>query len=91
MEISKHHTVCLYANKFTSKNHYKSKFLAIDVHFHGEPVATDTVNSDTHSIDDGYTRSQLFVVTKSLVLDVNGMKTDNNFSITCNKTSMRGE
>ena len=73
------------------KNNYKSPFTATDVYLRDKPVATDTIYSETSAIDDVYTCSQLFVVTKSLVLDVNGMKTDKNFSITCRKTSMRGE
>ena len=49
------------------------------VHLNCKPVTTDTVYFETKAIYDGCTCSQLFVGTKSLVLDVYGMKTDNNF------------
>ena len=48
----------------------------MNVYRRDKPVATDTIYSDTHVIDDGYTCDQLFVGTKSLVSYVYGMKTD---------------
>src|SRR5687768_8653270 len=44
-----------------------------------EPVATDTVYSDTPAIGNGATTAQFFVGTKSLVCDVYPMKTDKQF------------
>ena len=57
-----------------------------------EPVSTDTIQSYTPSIDDGYTFSQLFVGTKSLVSDVYGMKKDKQFVNTLeDNIHVRGE
>jgi len=61
------------------KKHYRSPFPALNVFRRDEPVATDTVYSDTPAIDDGATCAQIFVGTKSLVTDVYGMKTDKEF------------
>lgn len=45
-----------------------------------ETVATDsTVLSDTPAVDDGSKCVQFFVGTETLVSDVYGMKTDNEF------------
>ena len=41
-----------------------------------EPIATDTIYSDTPAIDSGATITQIFVGTESLVTDVYSMKTD---------------
>ena len=51
----------------------------MNVYCRDKPVATDTIYSDTHVIDDGFTCNQLFVGTKSLVSYVYGMKTYNQF------------
>ena len=40
-----------------------------------EPVATDTVFSDTPAIDGGQSCAQIYVGTETLVTDVYGMKT----------------
>ena len=61
------------------KKHFKSPFPALNVHRRDEPVATDTVYSDTPAIDDGATSAQLFVGTESLLSDIYGMKTDKQF------------
>jgi len=47
-----------------------------------EPVATDTIVSDTPAVDCGESWAQLFVGTKSLLSDAYGMKTPTNFSST---------
>jgi septum formation inhibitor MinC len=44
-----------------------------------EPVATDTVFSDTPVVDCGVNAAQLFVGRESLVADVYGLKTDKEF------------
>ena len=44
------------------KKRYKSPFPACNVHHRSEPVATDTVYSDTPAIDSGITTAQFFVV-----------------------------
>ena len=61
------------------KNNYKSPFTATDVYLRDKPVATDTIYSETSAIDDVYTCSQLFVVTKSLVLYVYVIIIDKQF------------
>ena len=61
------------------KKRYKAANPALNVHRRDEPVATDTVYSDTPAIDSGATSAQLFVGTESLVLDVYGMKSDKEF------------
>ena len=52
----------------------------MNVHCNDEPTSTDTIYSETPVIDDGSTCAQLIVVTKSLVLDIYGMITNNQFS-----------
>jgi hypothetical protein len=44
-----------------------------------EPVATDTVYSDTPAVDSGVTAAQLFVGTKSHTADVYAIKSDKQF------------
>jgi hypothetical protein len=44
-----------------------------------EPVATDTVFSETPADDSGFTAAQLFVDRHSLVADAYGLKTDEEF------------
>jgi hypothetical protein len=64
----------------TLKKHYKSPFRAMNAHRHDEPVATDTLYSDTPAVaDSGATSAQLFVGTETLLTDVYGMKTDKQF------------
>jgi hypothetical protein len=52
------------------KKHFKSQFPALNVKRCDEPVATDTVYSDTPAIDGGETCAQIFVGTETLVTDV---------------------
>ena len=61
------------------KKHYKSPFPALNVHRRDEPVATDTVYSDTPAIDNGAKCAQFFVGTRSMYTDAYGMKTDSQF------------
>ena len=61
------------------KKRYKSPFPACNVHRRNEPVATDTVYSDTPAIDSGITAAQFFVGTESMVCDVYPMQTDKQF------------
>jgi hypothetical protein len=61
------------------KRQFKSPYPALNVHRRHEPVATDTVYSDTPAIDGGERYAQLFIGTESLVTDVEGMKTDKQF------------
>jgi hypothetical protein len=61
------------------KKYYKSPFPALNVQRRDEPVATDTVYSDTPAIDGGETCTQIFVGTETMVTDVYGMKTEKQF------------
>ena len=61
------------------KKRYKSPFPACNVHRRSEPVATDTVYSDTPAIDSGVTAAQFFCGTESLVCDVYPLKSDKQF------------
>ena len=61
------------------KKKYKSPFPACNVHRRSEPVATDTVYSDTPAIDSGATAAQFFCGTNSLVCDVYELKSDKQF------------
>jgi hypothetical protein len=61
----------------TLKQHWR--FPACNVKRLNEPVATDTVFSDTPAVDCGVTAAQIFVGHESLVADVYGLKTDKEF------------
>jgi hypothetical protein len=61
------------------KKQYKSPNPAVNIHRQNEPVATDTVFSDTPAIDGGETMAQIFVGTETLVTDVEGMKSKKQF------------
>ena len=61
------------------KTRYKSPFPACNVHRRSEPVATDTIYSDTPAIDCGVTTAQFFVGTESLVCDVYPLQSDRQF------------
>jgi hypothetical protein len=63
----------------TLKQHWRSRFPACNVKRRNEPVATDTVFSDTPAVDCGVTAAQIFVGRESLVADVYGLKTDKEF------------
>ncbi len=61
------------------KKRYKSPFPALNVHRRDEPVAMDTIYSDTPAVDSGATIAQVFVSIESLVTDVYAIKTDWQF------------
>ncbi len=61
------------------RKRYKSPYPACNIPRREEPLATDTVYSDTPAIDNGCKIAQLFVGTKSLVTDVYGMKSEKQF------------
>jgi hypothetical protein len=63
----------------TLKQHWRFRFPACNVKRRNEPVATDTVFSDTPAVDCGVTAAQIFVGRESLVADVYGLKTDKEF------------
>jgi hypothetical protein len=61
------------------KKRYKSPNPALNVRPRDEPVATDTIYSDTPAIDCGITSVQLFVGTKTHTADVYPIKSDKQF------------
>ena len=61
------------------KKTFRSPHPACNVQHRQEPLATDTVHSDTPAIDDGSKVAQIFVGTESCVIDVHGMKTESQF------------
>jgi septum formation inhibitor MinC len=63
----------------TLKQQWRSRFPACNVKRQNEPVATDTVFSDTPAVDCGVTAAQSFVGRESVVADVYGLKTDKEF------------
>jgi hypothetical protein len=63
----------------TLKQHWRSRFPACNVKRRNEPVATDTVFSDTPAVDSGVTAAQIFVGRETLVADCYGLKTDKEF------------
>ncbi len=61
------------------KKWYKSSFPALNVHRQDEPVAMDTIYSNSPAVDSGATIAQVFVGVESLVTDVYAIKTDRQF------------
>jgi hypothetical protein len=61
------------------KKRYKSPNPALNMCPHDEPVATDTIYSDTPAIDCGITSAQLFVGTKTHTADVYPIKSNKQF------------
>jgi hypothetical protein len=61
------------------KKQYKSLNPVLNVRPRDEPVATDTIYSDTPAIDCGITSAQLFVGTKTHTADVYPIKSDKQF------------
>jgi hypothetical protein len=61
------------------KKCYKSPNPALNVRPRDEPVATDTIYSDTPAIDCGVSSAQLFVGTKTHTADVFPIKSDKQF------------
>ncbi len=61
------------------KRHLKSRNPALNVPRRHEPVATDTIMSDTPAVDSGVTNAQLFVGRDSLVADVYPIKSTKQF------------
>jgi hypothetical protein len=56
-----------YTGTYPLCKHFKSRFPALNVHRRNEPVATDTIFSETPAVDNGSTCAQIFVGTESLV------------------------
>jgi hypothetical protein len=63
----------------TLKQHWRSRFPECNVEQRNEPVATDTIFSDTSAVHSGVTAAQIFDGKESLVADVYGLKIDKEF------------
>ena len=61
-------------DSFPMKRHLKSRNPALNVPRRHEPVAKDTIFSDTPVVDSGVKQAHAFVVRDSLVADVYPMK-----------------
>jgi len=71
-----------YSGTYPLRKHFKSRFPNLNVHRRNEPVATDTIFSDTPAVDNGSTCAQIFVGTESLVTNAYGIKSDGKFVAT---------
>ena len=61
------------------KKHFKSRNPVFNIPRRHEPVATDTIFSDTPAINDGSTMAQFFVGRDTLVCDAYGIKSQKQF------------
>ena len=61
------------------KRHLKSRNPSLNTPRRHEPVATDTVFSDTPAIDSGVKQAQIFLVRDSLVADAYPVKSGKQF------------
>ena len=61
------------------KKHIKSRNPALNIHRRHEPVATDTIFSDTPAVDIGVKQAQVFVGRDTLVADAYPMKSRRQF------------
>ena len=61
------------------KKHFKSRNPVFNIPRRNEPVATDTIFSDTPAINDGSTMAQFFVGRDTLVCDAYGIKSQKQF------------
>ena len=66
-------------NTFPMKKHLKSRKPALNIPRRHEPVATDTVISDTSAADSGVKQGQVFVGRDTLVADAYPMKSGKQF------------
>ena len=66
-------------NTFPIRKHLKSRNPALNIHRRHEPVATDTVFSDTPTVDSGVKQAQVFVGQDTLVSHAYPMKSGKQF------------
>ena len=78
-------------NTFPMKKHLKSRNPALNIPRRHEPVATDTVFSDTPAVDSGVKQAQVFVGRDTLVADTYPMKSGKQFVNTLEITFGGGE
>ncbi len=62
------------------RQHFKSRFPALNVRRRSEPVATETFFADTQTIDNGATQAQIFVGRRTLVTDIVPLKAQGDFA-----------
>ena len=75
-------------NTFSMKRYLKSRKLALNIPRRHEPVATDTIFSDTPAVDSGVKHAPVFVGRDTLVADAYPMKSGKQFVNTL-KDNMR--
>ncbi|KAL7564901.1 hypothetical protein ACA910_009390 [Epithemia clementina (nom. ined.)] len=61
------------------KKHFKARNPVLNIPWHHEPVATDTIFSDTPAVDHGGKMAQIFVGRRTLVCDAYGIKSTKQF------------
>ena len=61
------------------RNTYRAPNPALNIQRRQEPVATDTIYSDTPAVDCGHTYCQIFLGVRSKVLSAHGCSTDGEF------------
>ena len=66
-------------NTFPMKKHFKSRNPALNIPRRHEPVATDTVFSDTPAVDSGVKQAQVLVGRDTLVADAHPMTSGKQF------------
>ena len=66
-------------NTFPMKKHLESRYPALNIPRRHEPVATDTVFSDTPGVDSGVKQAQVLVGRDMLVADAYPMKSEKQF------------
>ena len=76
-------------NTFPTKKHLKSRNSALNIPRRHDPVATDTVFSDTPAIDSGIKQAQVFVSRDTLVADAYPVKSGKQFPNTLEDNIMR--
>ena len=67
------------STRYPMRKHFKSRFSAFNIPRRSEEVATDTIFSDTPTIDSGVTMAQSFVGKRTLVTDVYPLKSQKQF------------
>ena len=67
------------STRFPMRKHFKSRFPDFNIPHRNEAVATDTIFSDTPTIDSGVIMAQSFVDRDSLVSDVYSMHSSKQF------------
>ena len=65
--------------RFPMRKHIKSRFPALNITRRNEPVATDTIFSDTPAIDSGVKIAQIFIGKDTLVADIYPMRSEKQF------------